>query len=105
MTGKVLGWLKKRPTFFMQKSLMTRWPDQLTRDIGSSAKPMSLLSGPEHPILPQGFLTRFRGQGKGFFGMSILEVDGLLSGIGKRRRRKKTTETIDRSGIPMKIIG
>lgn len=114
MVGKLMSWFQKRPTFFMQKTILTRWPDELTRDIGTSAKPMSVLSGPEHPILSQifppfdkkivqGFMTRFEDQRKGFFGMSVFEVDGLLSGLGSRRRKRREPEKIDRKGIS--IIG
>ena len=104
----------------MQKALLSKWdwPDQLTRDIGTSAKPMSVLSGPEHPVLSQvfppydkkivqSFMTRFRGQRKGgFFGMSLFDVEeGLLGGLGILGRKGKNSKpkTINQKGLA--IIG
>ena len=94
--GKLMTWLGKRPTLFAQKPFVKNWPDQFTRDLGKSPKPMSILSGPEHPVLLQrvrNFRKRFRSQG--FFGMSTDEASsGLIGGLGllERRQRSKRHE-------------
>ena len=80
MAGKLLKWLKARPTFFGQKN----YPTGKTPKAWDIRKPLatipaveSLLSGPSKTVLAEkypkkiveNFLTRFRGQkGKGFFG-------------------------------------